>query len=888
MQLKFDPNLEYQLDAIQAVVDVFDGQPRNYGESFNVDISQNRLRMPFEEQGWANNNWIEVNKKKVLANIQEIQEENSIKKAHRTSELENMDFSVEMETGTGKTYVYLRTIHELYQEYGFSKFIIVVPSVPIREGVKKNLKITEKHFANLYDKPTVDWFVYDSGELGKVRNFANSNSLQIMVTTIQSFRRDKTVMNQYRDTMMGQKPAEFIRRTRPIMILDEPQNMETEKSRDAIEGLDPLCTLRYSATHRKMYNLLYSLDPVDAYDLGLVKTIEVSSVREEQSFEDTYIQVKDITPLQTKIRATLEIEKATDHGLQKQTVKVDSSQRNDLQEFSGGRAVYEGYVINEINAEDGYVKFDNGERVEYEETVGEVQEQIQRTQIEETIREHFTKAKRNKQAGLKTLSLFFIDAVDNYRDYDREDTKGKFARWFEKIYEKFRQKDEYADLNMPPAEKAHGGYFAKDNEGHIKDITQRAFRQIEEATDLIMEDKERLLSDDEPLQFIFSHSALREGWDNPNIFQICTLNDSNSNLKKRQEIGRGLRLPVNQGGERVHDENINILTVVANESYDLFAKALQTEMKEASVDFAKENVKNKRDRTTVTPKKGYKMDEDFKDLWEKINQKTRYRVSLDTDDLIEACSNKIDQTVSVSDGYISIEKVSVEVEEGGVDTRIKRARQKDIEAPETVAVPDALTYLADRTNLTRQTIYKILNNSDTLEGLLVNPQQYLDQVLDVIRAVMEEQMVDGIRYEKIAGEMYEMTSFDTHEWEAYLDNVWEVENQEKTLYDYVVFDSGVEEGFAKDLDSMEDVQFYLKLPSWFTIDTPMGSYNPDWAVSFNRDEKLYFVADSKGSTDRADLRPAELRKLACGKAHFKQIDDVEFEAVEKVSDLLNS
>jgi type III restriction enzyme len=884
MKLKFDPNLEYQQDAIQAVVDVFKGQPNDY--SLSVWGANNPGGFSVEETAWANSSWTDKNRNKVLENVQGIQKQNKIAKDHRTEEMENIDFSIEMETGTGKTYVYLRTIHELFQEYGFSKFIIVVPSVAIREGVKKNLKITAEHFANLYDNPPVDWFVYDSGELSKVRNFATSNSLQIMVTTIQSFSRDGVVMHQYRDTMMGQKPVEFIRRTRPIMILDEPQNMESDNRREAIRNMNPLCTLRYSATHRKMHNLLYSLNPVDAYNLGLVKTIEVSSVREEQAFDDTYIKVKDITPLATKIRATLEIEVATNEGLKKQTVMVDTSGRNDLYEFSGERAPYEGYVISEINAENGYVEFDNGKRVTLSETIGEVAEQIQRAQIEETVREHFEKELRMRDEGVKTLSLFFIDAVVNYRDYERADTKGKFARWFEEIYEEYRADEKYKHLDMPPANEVHGGYFAKDNEGHAKDITERAFRQIEDATDLIMKDKEKLLSESEPLRFLFSHSALREGWDNPNIFQICTLNDTGSTLKKRQEIGRGLRLPVNQDGERIHDSNINILTVVANESYDLFARALQNEMSEDGVEFDKSNIKNKRKRKTVKPKKGFKDDGAFKDLWQHINQKTQYQVELDSKKLIEEAGKEIAQTVSVSDGYISIEKVSVEVGEDGVETRFKRGQQKEIERQDGARVPDALTYLAERTRLTRRTVFEILKASETIEGLMINPQQYLDQVLDVIKAVMQKQMVDGIRYERLGDAVYEMTAFDTHEWEAYLDKAWEVENQDKTLYDYIVWDSEVEEQFAKDLDSMESVRFYLKLPNWFKIDTPLGTYNPDWAVSFDGDKKLYFVADSKGSTIVADLRPVEAMKLACGKAHFNQIEDVEFKTVEKAGDLI--
>lgn len=874
MKLKFNPNLEYQKEAIQSVVDIFDGQERQNGDDFTIDMSEDGKRLDISDTGWGNNVWIKENKDKVLKNVKEIQKRNGVKKQYRTKKLDGLDFSVEMETGTGKTYVYLRTIHELYQEYGLSKFIVVVPSVAIREGVKKNLKITADHFDDLYDNPTFDWFIYDSGQLGKVRQFATSNSLQVMVTTIQSFDSDRKVMNQYRDTMMGQKPAEFIKNTRPIMILDEPQNMESKNYKQAIKSLNPLCTLRYSATHKKMYNLLYSLGPVDAYNKNLVKTIEVSSVREQKSFEDAYVKVKNIKALKTKVRATLEIEVATDKGLKRKTIKVDTKQRSDLYEFSNERVPYEGYVISEINNAKGYVEFENGKKIFKEESIGEVREQIQRTQIEEAVREHFEKEKRLRDEGVKVLSLFFIDAVKNYRDYDKSDTKGKFAKWFEEIYEEYREKPEYSDLDMHKAEKVHGGYFAKDNEGHIKNTRKGSHREIEEVTDIIMEEKEQLLSEEEPLRFIFSHSALREGWDNPNIFQICTLNETGSSMKKRQEIGRGLRLPVNQEGDRIRDENINILTIIANESYDLFARALQSEMSNAGVEFDKSNIKNRADRKTVKPKKDFEDDEAFKELWERIHQKTLYKVELNTEELINNCSKEIAETVSVDEGFISVEKVSVEVDEDGVETRLKRARQEKIEQADEVRIPNALKYLSERTNLTRNTVFSILKESETLDGMLVNPQQYLDQVLGVIQSVMKKEMVDGIRYEKIGDAVYEMSAFKVHEWETYEDKLWKVSDTDRTLYEYVVYDAETEKDFAKDLETMESVRFYLKLPRWFKISTPLGDYNPDWAVSFNGDEKLYFVAETK--SEGKELRPSEKMKIDCGKAHFKEIAEVEF------------
>ena len=592
MKLKFDPSLQYQQDAVNAAVSVFEGQP--FVQAGAMAFQSLQIGGLFQtELGLGNQ--LNIGDEEMLANVRAVQEANEIEKV---AALDGREFSVEMETGTGKTYVYLRTIFELNKTYGFKKFIIVVPSVAIREGVLKSVDMTKEHFHTLYDNAPFDHFVYDSKRLGKVRQFATSNQIQIMVINIQSFQKDVAdkdlsemtedelkklnVINRENDRMSGRRPIEFIQAANPIVIIDEPQSVDTtEKSRRAIGNLNPMATLRYSATHRNPYNLIYKLDPIKAYDLRLVKRIEVASVRSDDNFNDAYVKLLR-TDNKTGIKAQIEIHKEGASG--PKAAKLWVKQGDDLYVKSDERDAYrDGYIVQNIDCTSGseYIEFNRGRFLELGQEVGGLGEDIMKAQVYETVEQHLKKERALKGKGIKVLSLFFIDRVANYRIYNEGGTTtlGKIGQWFEDAYKELTAKPIYKGLIPFSVADVHNGYFSQDKQGHAVD-TRGGSDADGDTYSLIMRDKERLLDPNVALRFIFSHSALREGWDNPNVFQICTLNETQSAERKRQEIGRGLRLPVNEAGERVHDETINRLTVIANESYENFARMLQTEFEE--------------------------------------------------------------------------------------------------------------------------------------------------------------------------------------------------------------------------------------------------------------------------------------------------------------------
>ncbi len=527
-----------------------------------------------------------------------------------------------METGTGKTYVYLRSIYELNKLYGFRKFVVVVPSVAIREGVLKNLEITHAHFQNLYGNVPLNFQVYNSTKVSSLRGFATGNNIEILVLNIDSFAKDENIINKPNDKLNGQKPLEFIQCTRPIVMVDEPQNMETEKRKASIANLNALCTLRFSATHRNLYNLIYILNPVKAYDLGLVKQIEVDSIMQENAYNDAFVSLESISATTTKVTARLSIFRNEKGGVKKKTVKVETG--NDLYQLSNEREVYRsGFVVNSIDTVGQFLTFSNGQTVFAGESQGGLTDVMMKTQIRKTIEEHLKKEKQLNRLAIKVLSLFFIDRVANYRQYDLAGNpkKGKFAEWFEEIYGEYISKPTFKELDKFGVEETHKGYFSQDKKGTLKD-TSGETKVDDDTYRLIMKDKENLLNLDNSLRFIFSHSALREGWDNPNVFQICTLNETKSDMKKRQEIGRGLRLAVNQSGVRTYDQNINRLTVIANESYDDFAKALQKEIEtDCGVQFTG-RIKNKHERVAITYRKGFENDLLFLEIWEKLKPKT--------------------------------------------------------------------------------------------------------------------------------------------------------------------------------------------------------------------------------------------------------------------------
>jgi len=980
MKLKFDPSLQYQQDAVNAVVGAFDGQP--FVQTGAMAMQALQIGGLFQtELGLGNR--LNIGDDEILANVQAIQEANEIEKV---TALAGREFSVEMETGTGKTYVYLRTIFELNKTYGFKKFIIVVPSVAIREGVLKSIDVTKEHFHTLYDNVPFDHFVYDSKRLGKVRQFATSNQIQIMVINIQSFQKDVAdkelsemtedelkklnVINRENDRMSGRRPIEFIQAASPIVIIDEPQSVDTtEKSRRAIANLNPMVTLRYSATHRNPYNLVYKLDPIKAYDLRLVKRIEVASIRSDDNFNDAYVKLLK-TDNKNGIKAQVEIHKEGASG--PKATKLWVKQGDDLYVKSDERDAYrDGYIVQNIDCTPGaeYIEFNQGRFLELGQEVGGLGDDIMKAQVWETVEQHLRKERALKGKGIKVLSLFFIDKVANYRIYNEDGSTslGKIGQWLEEAFKELTAKPIYKGLIPFDVAEVHNGYFSQDKQGHAKD-TRGNTADDDDTYSLIMRDKERLLDPDVPLRFIFSHSALREGWDNPNVFQICTLNETQSVERKRQEIGRGLRLPVNAAGERVHDETVNRLTVIANESYEDFARTLQTEFEEdfgikfgrvekiafaklvrtdtdgtetalgqdasvklwgelvakgylnasgdilekfdpknphfkleVSEEFAalapeiidevnrklfKNRIVNAREERTLKFRKEVQLSPDFQALWEKIKHRTRYRVSFETADLIERALARIKQIEPIKAARVATTVVEVDITDAGVSAD-KQISTRVREAQQVKVLPDILAFLQKETELTRHTLAEILKRSGRLAEFKINPQAFMAAVAKEMSRALHDLMLEGIKYEKVAGQHWEMSRIEQEAEEGivrYLGNLYEVQNREKALFDAIVYDSEVERQFARDLDHNENVKLFVKLPSWFKIDTPIGTYNPDWAFVTERDEKLYFVRETKSTLDSEERRTKENQKIACGRRHFDSIG-VDFSVVTSLAEV---
>lgn len=980
MKLRFDPSLEFQHDAVNAVVMAFNGQPMAQSQ-FEISASAGGAGLALSDLGVGNK--LMLTDVEFLANVQAVQEANDIQ---ATDELLGKEFSVEMETGTGKTYVYLRTIFELNKKYGLKKFIIVVPSVAIREGVLKSIEVMSEHFQAIYGNVPFDPFVYDSNKLGKVRQFATSNQIQIMVINIQSFVKDVpdkdtaemtddelkklNVINRENDKMSGRKPIEFIQSANPVVIIDEPQSVDnTPKAKGAIARLNPIATLRYSATHKNPYNLLYKLDPIRAYDLRLVKRIEVASVQADNNTNDAFVRLESVDYKSSPRKAKLKIYKAAATGPKLFTVIV--KQGDDLFQKSGENPIYQdGYVIANIDGTPGAegIEFNTGSWIDVGAEIGGFSDEIMREQIRVTVEQHLIKEKMLKGRGIKVLSLFFIDKVANYREYNEDGTTslGKLGLWFEEAYKEFSEKPRFKGVIPYSGEQVHDGYFSQDNKGKAKDTSGKT-KDDEDTYNLIMRDKERLLDPDQPLRFIFSHSALKEGWDNPNVFQICTLNETKSADRKRQEIGRGLRLPVNSKGERVHDEHINRLTVIANESYESFARTLQSEFEEdfgikfgrvekiafakivriveskevaigqdvseqiwnaikdagyinsageildrfdpEAADFElnipeefddikpdivdevsrhvfKNRVVDARKRKDVGFHKAVQLREDFAALWEKIKYRTRYRVKFDTSELINRAVERIKDAPPVKALEVHTTKVGLGITKAGVDTNVVLDEKTTTLEP-AVVLPDILAYLQKETELTRHTLAEILKRSKRLGDFKKNPQQFMVMVAKEISRALHDLMLKGIQYEKVAGQHWEMSRIEQEAEDGitrYLSNLYEVKNKDKCLFDHVEFDSEVERRFARDLDNNENVKLFVKLPRWFRIDTPIGPYNPDWAFVTERNERLYFVRETKSTTDKEDLRNKENQKIECGKRHFKAID-VDFGVVTKLAEV---
>ena len=865
MELQFE-TLDYQMHAIQAAVDLFIGQPNQQTE-FGLK-AQNDMR-------FVANLSLQINDEQLQQNL--TKQQNQLNFYHTLIEEQGRNFTVEMETGTGKTYVYLRTIFELNRQYGWQKFVIVVPSVPIREGVLHTLETTRSHFATLFDNPSVNpKYEYKSNQLSRLKAFATANHIEILVMNIDAFAKESNVINTQNES--GDAPIRYIQNVNPIVIIDEPQNMETDIRRHAIASLNPLFTLRYSATHKNAYNPIFSLNPVQAYELGLVKQIEVDSVLADNDVNGAYVALKEINAGAKSWSAKVEI-LVNDKSMKKKIVTIKQNQ--DLFDLSKQNEAYRtGYILEGMNVEEQQIQFSGGLKVTKVVDNSLLKDDIQKMQIRCTIEEHLRKEKILNPLGIKVLSLFFIDKVDNYRN------DGKFYQWFEEIYRELTHGKDPVGV--------HEGYFSKDKKGVLKD-TNGTTQADNDTYHLIMRDKETLLSLDEPLRFIFSHSALREGWDNPNVFQICTLNDTHSEIKKRQEIGRGLRLPVNRFGVRSHERDKNILTVIANESYEEFATKLQREIEEdCGVSFDKGQIKNKLDRKYVRYRKDFSQHPEFAAIWERIKHQTTYRVNFSQDELIESAVENLVKMPRIDEVKIRHEKVAFAINEKGVTTEYRSSNQ--VTSKTHWDIPDVLGELQKKTGLTRQTICRILQKSKRLAEIYHNPQRFIDLVAEKINEALSQIMADGVEYHRIADRTYEMTLFK--DFEFYLNQYsFSVSNQSKTIYEgYIALDSNTENTFARHCESSEDVEFYFKLPKNFKIPTPLGNYNPDWAVVFKGQNKVYFVAETKNTgkgiqrgVDESKLDPSEQMKIAYARKNFEHLhrdyDDLEYRVVQSVEEL---
>ena len=882
MKFLFDPNQQYQLDAVKSVVNIFAGQTP---PTTTADLFTKQTVLPEFDKGVQTelldlnivpNKPVELDASVVAKNVFDVQASNKLTKSNFitkpvsknsqmfTEELQDStDFTVEMETGTGKTYVYLRTIFELNARYGWTKFIIVVPRIAIKEGVVKSFAQMKEHFAELYGAPKVNFTQWNSKKRGIGKQFATSSNIDIMVLNIDSFTRSNTIFNS--DSDWG-KPLAYIAQTNPILVLDEPQNMETDKRRSAIESLNPLFSLRYSATHKEIKNLVYSLNPVQAYNQGLVKQIEVDSVLSDSGDNKRLLAISHGS--KNKLIAKIELDSSDKAGIQKRAFNLGVG--DELSDYAK-RDVYDGLVIDTIDAENSFVQFTNGEILSLGVANAEERLSIMKTQIDQTVRNHFIKQKQLKDQCIKVLSLFFIDRVANYIN------GGFLAQLFEESYNKYASWPQYKDLIPFNAKQVHGGYFSVDKKGNALDSKDSADGAVanDDATlsayDKILKQKERLISFDEPLSFLFSHTALREGWDNPNVFQICTLNETVSVMKKRQEIGRGLRLAVDQAGARNFDRKVNVLTVVANESYDEFASKLQQEIEQdTGVVFAKSNIKpSKSEPVKLKVHKDLSKSTDFVELWNRISAKTTYTVEFEEEDLIELASEKL------ADAHI--EKPRVKVLKSAIemnDTYVKASQVNEAvgEKVEEKINFDLLKLVQGQTKLKRTAIFSIIKKSGVGAKFISSPHHFADALINAISEAKQQLLVDGISYKRL-NDSWAISLFKDEEIERAMRDVYEPQNIEKTALNYVPIDSGIEQAYAQELDNSPDVKFYFKLPRGFKITTPLGNYRPDWAVVFEQDVKIYFVSETKGvdSTNDFALKPAELMKIKYSRKHFEKL-----------------
>lgn len=1003
---------KFQADAAKAVVDVFAGQPY-LTTSYMMDRGSGNYQQSLTEEedftGWSNQKIVpELNDRLILEHIQTIQRANQIQPS---SKLEGrFNLTIEMETGVGKTDTYIKTMYELNRAYGWSKFIIVVPSIAIREGVYKSFHMTQEHFAEEYGKK-IRFFIYNSAQLTEIDRFASDSSINVMIINSQAFNaKDKDARRIYMklDEFRSRRPIDIIAKTNPILIIDEPQSVEGKQTKERLKEFQPLLTLRYSATHKSdsIYNMIYRLDAMEAYNKRLVKKIAVKGITETGSTAtDSYLYLEGLNLSKGDPTATLQFEVKMASGTLKKKSRIVKIGDN-LYDYSGGLEEYKnGFVVKQIDGRDDSVEFLNGIKIYAGDVIGAVDEdQLRRIQIRETILSHIQRERQLFYKGIKVLSLFFIDEVEHYRIYDKagQAQNGIFATMFEEEYQDVISNmqreigdDEYMKyLAAIPADKTHAGYFSIDKKGHM--INSKVARKETTSDDvsayeLIMKNKELLLDRDpkkSPVRFIFSHSALREGWDNPNVFQICTLKQSSSDVRKRQEVGRGLRLCVNQDGERMDTNalgndvhNVNVLTVIASESYDSFAKGLQTEMADAVADrpravtvdlFVGKVIKDDKgneqvidqdtasaihydmivngyiDRKGVLTDKYYEdkangeikvaeevadsaasvieivdsiydarsmqpenarsnnvelqVDEDklampeFKALWSKINSKSVYVVDFDTDELIRKSIDSLDDKLRVSKIYFRVESGAMDTIKSKEELVAGASFAKEESASYGVTITansnvkyDLIGKLVDETGLTRKAVIAILQGIQphVFNQFKDNPEEFIVKVAALINDEKATAIIEHITYD-VLDEHYGMDVFTDPTIKGKLGvNAMKAK---KHLYDHIVYDSSNERDFATDLDTNTDVAVYVKLPDGFYISTPVGHYNPDWAIAFyeGKVKHIYFVAETKGSMSSMQLRLIEESKIHCAREHFKSISNgnVVYDVVDSYKSLL--
>lgn len=1011
MKIKFK-HQQFQLDAVKSIVDCFEGQPNELSR-FTLDRGRRQKPEQMVMDDLANaeqanigfkNNAIQLIDQEILKNIQTVQRKNGLKISEKLEGKYNL--TIEMETGTGKTYTYIRTMFELYQKYGWSKFIVVVPSIAIREGVLKTFQITEDHFMSEYGTKA-RYFVYNSKQLHHIEKFASDAGINVMIINSQAFNaRGKDARRIYMelDDFNSRKPIDVLSSTNPIMIIDEPQSVEGKQTKESLKAFNPLFTLRYSATHREDYNKVYRLDALDAYNKKLVKKISVKGISAKGTTgTDSYLYLEgiDVSTKHAPV-ARLEFEVKTKTGLVRKTHKI--RQNDDIYQLSGELEQYKGYKVSEINGQNNSISFINGVTLYAGDVQGDVGElHFRRIQIRETIKSHFEKERAMFHQGIKVLSLFFIDEVAKYRQYDKDGSElnGVYADMFEEEYTALlnEQLSLFADdpyiqyLNRIQVKETHKGYFSIDKKSNRYVDPKVSARETDsddaDAYDLIMRDKERLLSFSEPTRFIFSHSALKEGWDNPNVFQICTLKYSDSTIKKRQEVGRGLRLCVNQNGERMDSSvpgidvhEINVLTVIASESYEQFAKQLQNEIAEtlsdrprkADRDFFLDKVlenargeqlkledtlaskllytfikndyvddqynltdvyfnavenqslklpeeltdfqeplvelvksiyvegksnlaDNERNRNiaSVTVNNNFYKKE-FQELWNQMNRKSVYTVKFDSEELVKKC-------VWTLDNHLQVPAIRYAIRHGEMNRIDSQQQLKSGEAfqtretktelvevkPEFRVKYDLVGKLMDETRLTRKTIVAILTGikEATFLQFRKNPEEFMLRAAKLINEQKATTIIESITYD-VLNDTFQADVFTKNTLSGKLgENAIPVE---KHVYDYVVTDSKIERAFAKELDVSNEVRVYAKLPRGFFIPTPMGNYNPDWAIVFKEGDvkHIYFIAETKGSMESMELREVEKAKIECARKHFAKLNtgQLKYDVVNNYEKLL--